>query len=149
MVKMQVKRMKNLAAKIPRYRKLGKDEFSKTALARATVMPAASYGSEGVGYSDSALYKLRVNARAAVASATGGGHMDAEWAARDGSTDKLDPAFEAHAAPLVTLAEAWWCRPACCWSGARRASRWRSRRSTCWTSRRRLWRAAGAHQRSC
>ena len=34
--------------------------------------------------------------------------MDAEWAARDGVTDKLDPAFEAHAAPLVTFAEAWW-----------------------------------------
>ena len=103
--------MKNLAAKIPRYRKLGKDGFSKTALARATVMPAASYGPEVVGYSDSALHKLRVNALAAVASATGGGHMDAEWAARDGSTGKLDPAFEAHAAPLVTLAEAWWS----CW----------------------------------
>ena len=34
--------------------------------------------------------------------------MHAEWVARDGSHDRLDPAFEAHASPLVTLAEAWW-----------------------------------------
>ena len=45
---------------------------------------------------------------AAVASTTAGGHMDAEWMARDNTSNKLDPAFQAHAAPIVTLAEAWW-----------------------------------------
>ena len=36
--------------------------------------------------------------------------MDAEWMARDGKQDKLDPAFMAHTAPIGTLAEAWWDR---------------------------------------
>ena len=106
--KTQTKRRAAVKKRTWRYHVLGSKGFSRTALARATVVPATTYGCEVVGYSDSALGKLRRVALATVASSTAGGHMDAEWAARDGASGKLDPAFAAHAQPIVTLAEAWW-----------------------------------------
>ena len=101
------KRRAAIADKAHRYHQLGKKGFSKRALARATVVPAACYGCESIGYSDTALRKLRTTALGTIATATQGGHMDAEWLIRDGATERLDPAFIAHAAPIVKLAEAW------------------------------------------
>ena len=89
---------------------LGKKGFSKRALARPTVVAAATYGCENTGYADSPLKQLRTSALQTVATATSGGSLDAEWMARDGQNDTLDPAFAAHSLPICSLAEAWWCR---------------------------------------
>ena len=87
---------------------MGKLGFSRTALARATVVPTTCYGIEITGASDTSLARLRRVALEAVATSTQGGNLDAEWMARDGSHSTLDPAFQVHAAPLSFLAAAWW-----------------------------------------
>ena len=104
------KRSAALKKKIGRYHILGKEGFSRKALARPTVVAAATYGCENTGYADSALRQLRTLALRTVATATSGGNLDAEWMARDGQKDTLDPAFAAHAMPICSLAEAWWCK---------------------------------------
>ena len=93
------KRTAALKKKIPRYQLFGRKGFSRQALAGATVVPAATYGCETVGYSDTALLQLRRTALGAIASDTGGGCMESEWLERDGSKGVLDPAFQAHIAP--------------------------------------------------
>ena len=66
------------------------------------------YGCEVFGLSDSALN----NARAAVARAgtpqAGGKNPDLAMLAIDGPDGTVDPAFEAHAAPVVAWATAVW-----------------------------------------
>ena len=89
---------------------MGRKGFARRALARPTVVAAATYGCEHSGYSDSALKQLRYSALQTVATATPGGSLDAEWMARDGQSDTCDPAFAAHALPICGLAEAWWCK---------------------------------------
>jgi hypothetical protein len=102
------KRVKDVKSKLGRYRFLGSQGFSKTALARATIVPATCYGIDVTGASDSTLLSLRRVALGAVATSTQGGCLDSEWFARDGDSGTLDPAFQVHAAPLISLAAAWW-----------------------------------------
>ena len=52
-IKTQGKRRKAVAGKTSHYQYLGRCGFSKKALTKATVMPAASYGCEVVGYGSS------------------------------------------------------------------------------------------------
>ena len=97
-----------MSQKAKRISAMGKYGFCRKTLARATIMPAASYGAETTGFADTALAKLRADAVRAVATTTAGGSTDPEWAARDGYHGRLDPAFGAHTGPISFLATAWW-----------------------------------------
>ena len=107
-VKTLRKQAQNVKDRIWRYRMLGQKGFCKRSLARATIMPAAGYGLETQGISDSALQALRRTALLAVGTDTQGGNLDAEWLACGGAREMLDPAFYAHTAPIMFMATAWW-----------------------------------------
>ena len=108
-IKLLTKRRQQFARKVQRIRALGEMGISKTALLRATAMPAMAYGSELAGFSDTALRSTRSLLLSAAATATSSGCMDADFMARDGQHGRLDPAFVAHTAPIICfLAKAWW-----------------------------------------
>ena len=79
-------------------------------LVRAAGVPAILYGCETSGLSDLALRVARTRIAKAAAPQAGGKNPDATLYALDGAFGMLDPAFEAHAAPLRHWATAWWER---------------------------------------
>ena len=81
-MEMHDKRTAAVKKRLWRFRQMGKRGFCRTALARATVVPAACYGIEVTGASDSTLRRLRKVALEAVATGTQGGNLDAEMMTR-------------------------------------------------------------------
>ena len=77
-------------------------------MVRAAGPPAILYGCETLGVSDSALQVTRSRVAAAAAPQAGGKNPDATLYALDGASGTLDPAFLAHASPIVHWAMAWW-----------------------------------------
>ena len=101
-------RLDAFAAKVPRLRTLRRLGVNTPQMVRASGPPAILYGCEVMGVSDTALHTARVKVAAAAAPEGGGKSPDLVLYARDGQDGTLDPAFEAHTAPLKLWALACW-----------------------------------------
>ena len=95
----------------PRIHALRKAGVNSVQMVRSAGTPAVMYGCEVMGLSDSALHLARTRIASAAAANAGGKNSDLVLHAIDGPAGTLDPAFEAHAAPVLFWATAVWC----CW----------------------------------
>ena len=78
-------------------------------MVRAAGPPAVMYGCEVMGVSDSAFLIARRSIASAAAPQAGGKSPDLVLHTLDGASGTLDPAFEAHASPILHWALAFWC----------------------------------------
>ncbi len=107
----QQKRWVALLARLGRFATLLRQQISVARLFRTGVTAAFTYGDDIVGVSPSVLETRRRVVASAVANSAAGRSVDATLAfADDNQHQRLDPAYTAHAMPLVRWAEAVWCR---------------------------------------
>jgi hypothetical protein len=103
-------RLHQFTKAIPRYHALRRAGASGKQMVRAMGPPAILYGCEVAGLSDTALEMARARVARAAAPEAGGKIPDATLYVLDGAYGTLDPAFEAHVAPLRFWDTAWWER---------------------------------------
>ncbi len=108
---MQV-RLHALRARAQRIRRLRRSRVNATRLFSTGGAAVAEYGLPVTGISDSSLLVRRRIVAAAVGSSTSGRNLDLDLLLAEGSDRcrRVDPAFEATAAPLATWAEAVWMK---------------------------------------
>ncbi len=135
----QRKRWHALLLRLGRLATLLRSKISVSRLFRTGINASFTYGDDVVGVASSTLEARRRVVASAVTQTAAGRAVDATLImADDHARQRLDPAFDAHAIPLVRWAEAAWCRwqsPAAMQAAitkaaaklARAASGWRSR----------------------
>lgn len=101
------KRLSDFSHNIHRYKALRQFGVNTTLMARIPGVLAIMYGCEVMGLSDSCLRDARAKIAKAASPATSGRNATLTLAL-DGSSGTLDPAFEAHVAPLRHWATALW-----------------------------------------
>ncbi len=101
-------RVQSFTEKAPRIQALRKAGVNSLQMVRTAGTPAIVYGCDVFGMSDSALYLARTKVAAAAAAPTGGKNIELLLHLLDGPAGTLDPAFEAHAAPLLLWTMAIW-----------------------------------------
>ena len=101
-------RVNTFGATIPKVQALRKIGVNSLQMVRTAGTPSIMYGCEIFGFSDSALYLARSKVASAAAAPTGGKNIELLLHLLDGQAGTLDPAFEAHTAPLLMWAIAVW-----------------------------------------
>ena len=101
-------RLSNMVATMPRMAHLRKLGADTAGMARAAATPAVMYGCETFGVSDSALEVARGKVAKAASPDGSGRNPNLALLAIDGTCGKLDPAFAAHAGPVLHWAKATW-----------------------------------------
>lgn len=97
----------NTIHRIHKFRSLG---GNSSALTRSAGSPAVTFGVEVTGWGDDHLRKTRGAIARASAPQAGGKNHELVLYVIDGPWGTLDPAFEAHCAPLRHWFLAWWER---------------------------------------
>jgi len=103
-------RVSTFTKAVPRLQALRKVGVNSMQMVRTAGTPAVMYGCEIMGLSDSALYLARCKIAAAAASIAGGKNPELVLHTLDGPAGTMDPAFEAHSAPVLFWAMAVWCQ---------------------------------------
>jgi hypothetical protein len=106
-----LERVQTFSQQIPRLHALRKAGVNSAQMVRMGGPPATLYGCEVMGVSDTSLNLVRARTATAAAPQAGGKNPELTLYTLDGTAGTLDPAFEAHAAPLLCWALAHWC----CW----------------------------------
>ena len=101
-------RLKKFAATTGRYQALRRVGVNSAQMVRTGGLPAIMYGCEVFGLADSALKVARAKVARAATPQAGGKNPDLALLTIDGPNGTVDPAFEAHGAPLRHWALAWW-----------------------------------------
>jgi len=101
-------RVRNFKTKIKKIRRLRKAGICARTLVATAGNPSMLYGVETTGVSDSHLSSMRSAVAAALTSSAAGRSPDLVLATADAAGSRVDPAFEAHAAPIRYWAYAWW-----------------------------------------
>lgn len=104
-----LERVTTFAKAVPRLQALRKSGVNSAQMVRAAGTPAVMYGCEVMGLSDSALHLARTKVAGAAAASAGGKNPALVLHMLDGPAGTMDPAFEAHAAPVLFWATAVWC----------------------------------------
>jgi len=94
--------------RIPRIHSLRRIGINASTLTRLAGTPMVTYGVEVCGMSESHLQDSRSSVARAAAPAGRGKNIDIVLAMLDGASGTLDPAFDAHARPVLAWAMAWW-----------------------------------------
>jgi hypothetical protein len=102
------KRLADFSRSVHRYNALRQLGVNTTLMTRTAGVPAFIYGCETMGLSDSCLNDARTKIAKAASPATSGRNPVLTLLALDGGSGTLDPAFEAHAAPIRHWANAVW-----------------------------------------
>ena len=103
-----LQRVETFSAATPRIHALRRVGVNAAHMVRTAGTLAVMYGCEIMGLSDSALNLARTQLARAAAAPSGGKNVDLLLHAIDGPHGTLDPAFEAHAAPVLMYATAVW-----------------------------------------
>jgi hypothetical protein len=101
-------RVKAFIGKIRKIRVMRKAGVAARSLITTAGNPAALYGTDIMGISDTHLSTLRSAVAAALSRSTAGRSPDLVLYAADASGGRVDPAFEAHEAPMKAWCYAWW-----------------------------------------
>ena len=112
-VRALVKRMHDFRSKIPRVHALRRARVRTQYIVRSAGTPAVTYGIEITGVGNTHLQNMRSSIARAAAPEGGGKNPDLILLVLDADTGTLDPAFDAHVAPLrfwsLAIWEEWIC----------------------------------------
>ncbi len=103
-----VERVQLFSEARPRFQALRKAGVNSAQMVRTAGPLAIMYGVEIMGLADTALLTARSRVASAAAPQGGGKNTDLTMYALDGPAGTLDPAFEAHASPVLHWALAIW-----------------------------------------
>ncbi len=103
-----LQRVQTFSEARPKLQSLRQSGVNSVQMVRAAGTPAIMYGCEVMGLSDSALHLARSRIASAASAPTGGKNPELLMYIIDGPFGTLDPAFEAHAAPVLLWAIAVW-----------------------------------------
>ena len=104
-VQARIKQVKKSCHKYRRLRRLG---FNTRLMAQTAANPKMCYGVESMGVSDSVLHSMRTSMSHLLSPSNHGKNADLVLLAHDLSCGTVDPAFNAHVAPVKAWALAWW-----------------------------------------
>ena len=105
-----LERVQTFSHQAPRLHALRRAGVNSAQMVRMAGPPATLYGCEVMGVSDTNLNLVRTRTATAAAPQAGGKNPELILYTLDGTAGTLDPAFEAHAAPLLCWGLAHWCR---------------------------------------
>ena len=101
-------RVDAFADRAPRIQALRRTGVNSVQMVRSAGTPAVMYGCEIFGLSDSALYLARSKIANAASAPGAGKNVELQLHLLDGQSGTLDPAFDAHANPVLLWCMAIW-----------------------------------------